>query len=141
MTELNWWGKQPTTNKVLIVIGAIALIGTVVYFSTRKKKDSTAKTETDESGEWKAPDEVSDETVTDTTTPKPSDLPNGGVGCSSIKTMFDLDFDYIKCGGIWYTKSKSNPKSPYAKGLYKNWLSLSTNKVATDRLNRRYPTD
>jgi len=39
---------------------------------------------------------------------------------------------------VWYTKSKENPFSEYAKEKAKTWVSLLNNEVANERLNRKY---
>lgn len=61
--------------------------------------------------------------------------------CDLIRTDHDADFDYKKCNAIWYTKSKANPYSEYAKDKAKEWTSLADNKVANERLNKRYPSN
>lgn len=146
-----WWGGQSKTAKTLYIVGTIATIGTIIYFATRKKGDDK-KTSSDNKASQDIPDNTTttetsggdkgasttNTTTTETTTSK-SDLPNGGVGCGSVITNYDRDFDYVKCNDVWYTKSKANAASPYARGLYKDWKSLEGNKVATERLNRKYP--
>lgn len=62
-------------------------------------------------------------------------------GCNETRTKHDADFDYRKCKSIWYTKSKANPYSAYAKELIKEWTSLADNILANERLNKRYPSD
>lgn len=62
-------------------------------------------------------------------------------GCNETRTNHDADFDYRKCKSIWYTKSKANPYSAYAKELIKEWTSLADNILANERLNKRYPND
>ena len=59
--------------------------------------------------------------------------------CGEIKTDHDADFDYKMCNGIWYTKSKTNPFSEYAKDKAKEWTTLSGNTIANERLDKRYP--
>jgi len=150
-----WWGGQSKTAKTLYIVGTLAVIAGVVYFATRKKgKDTSNKndggvTDIPKEEGIKTPEASSSKTTSSTGTPekKPqqntfsdkSSLPNGGVGCGDVKTTYDRDFDYVKCNGVWFTKSKPNAASPYARGLYKEWKSLATNQVASERLNRRYP--
>jgi hypothetical protein len=67
------------------------------------------------------------------------DLPNSGKSCSMPRLQYDGNYDYVKCGGIWYTKSKPNPKTKTAK--IAAWKSLGANKIATQKLNSRYPND
>jgi hypothetical protein len=78
-------------------------------------------------------------TTTSTTVHDVKTLPNGGKDCGQVHTNYDRDFDYVKCSGVWYTKSKPNPATPSKKGAIPNWKSLSANKIATERLNSRYP--
>lgn len=134
-----WWINQSKGAKALYIIGGIGLIATGVYFATRKKEDDSSKktpttdSKTQELSEQTSPNQDI-QPVIDVTT-----LPNKGVGCGSVKMTYDRDFDYVKCDGIWYTKSKPNAASQFAKGLYKDWTSLKDNSVATERLERRYP--
>lgn len=133
-----WWGGQSKTAKSLYIFGTLALIGTAIYLANRKK-DGSKKLDDKKSSD--IPSDTNTDTVKADVVQVPVDkatLPNGGVGCGDIKTNFDRDFDYVKCDNVWYTKSKSNPASAYAKGLYKDWKSLASNSVATERLNRRY---
>lgn len=60
-------------------------------------------------------------------------------GCGKIKNNYDADFVYRKCDDVWYTKSKTNAYSRYARGFFKDWESLSNNILANERLNKRYP--
>lgn len=143
-----WWSSKSTTTKGLLIVGTLATISAIVYFSTRKKEDLSKnhldlKKITEEANAGASTDIENKTTEKDTQETKPqidkSTLPNGGVGCGDVKTTYDKDFDYVKCDGVWYTKSKPNAISPSARGLYKEWKSLAGNKIATDRLSRRYP--
>src|ERR1035437_4834534 len=53
------------------------------------------------------------------------DLPNGGKSCAMPRLQYDGNYDYVKCGGVWYTKSKPNPKTKTAK--IAAWKSLGGN--------------
>lgn len=148
-----WWGGQSTTSKVLWVGGTIVTVGLILYFTLGNKSESKKDDKSQDIPEDKSSGGSTTTTTTTTTTKSEekgtgtsttptvdkSTLPNGGKGCGVVKTTFDKDFDYVKCDGVWYTKSKPNAVSAYAKGLYKDWKSLAANKVATDRLNNRYP--
>ncbi len=82
-------------------------------------------------------------TPTNTTVASPnyatSDLPEGAKSCGSTITTHDNDYDYKKCDGDWFTRSKSNPKTVSVKGSIPNWKSLKTNATATTILNTAYP--
>lgn len=145
-----WWGGQSKTAKGLYITGAVALLATVTYFVVNGRKNKTASANKKAEGGKDIPDTNNTDTskekgAEDTQSSKEevsfdkSKLPNGGVGCTELRTTYDRDFDYVKCDNIWYTKSKDNAASPYAKGLYKDWKSLANNAVATERLSRRYP--
>lgn len=143
-----WWASKSTTTKGLLIGGTLATISAIVYFSTRKKEDLSknhldlkALTKVDDEDTSKNKEEQVNNAPSNVSKPQvdKSTLPNGGVGCGDVKVSFDKDFDYVKCDGVWYTKSKINAVSPSAKGLYKEWKSLATNKIATERLSRRYP--
>ena len=64
---------------------------------------------------------------------------DGLLSCDDIKTDHDADFDYKLCNNVWYTKSKENPFSDYARDKAKTWVSLFNNDLANDRLNKKYP--
>ena len=145
---VTWWGGQSKFAKGIYIVGTLAAIGGIVYFATRKKKDDFKKSSNSHSYQ-DIPDmnSVSKDTTSGTPEIKPantivkpepvmdrSTFPNGGKGCGEVKTTFDRDFDYVKCDGVWYTKSK-----PSAKIVYKEWKSLKGNVVANERLDRRYP--
>lgn len=66
-------------------------------------------------------------------------LPNNGVACGPIRDKYDGDYDYIKCGGIWYTRSKPNAITPGVAGSIPNWKSLQNNIAANMKLNLKYP--
>ncbi|HWY09756.1 MAG TPA: hypothetical protein VN026_00450, partial [Bacteroidia bacterium] len=61
------------------------------------------------------------------------------IKCNSIRTKHDADFNYRKCNDVWYTRSKPNAHSKYAKGFFKEWTSLSANPLANEKLDKRYP--
>lgn len=61
--------------------------------------------------------------------------------CNKIRRNHDADFVYRKCNSVWYTKSKTNAYSKYAKGFFKEWTSLSGNLLANEKLDKRYPND
>lgn len=64
-----------------------------------------------------------------------------GDHCNKIRRNHDADFVYRKCNSVWYTKSKTNAYSKYAKGFFKEWTSLSGNTLANEKLDKRYPND
>lgn len=106
-------------------------------------KDTTKATTTEVVKETKTSTPTSTNTTTTVTTSTTyhdmKSLPNGGKDCGQVHTNFDRDFDYVKCGGVWYTKSKPNPATASKKGAIPNWKSLAANKIATQRLDARYP--
>lgn len=63
---------------------------------------------------------------------------NSVLNCEDIKTDHDADFDYKFCDKVWYTKSKENPLSVYARDKAKTWISLLNNDLANERLNKKY---
>ncbi len=79
-------------------------------------------------------------TINTTKTNEPTAVSSSD-GCDDIKTNHDADFDYKKCNSIWFTKSKPNPLSAYAKEKAKDWTSLSGNTIANERLDKRYPNN
>lgn len=82
---------------------------------------------------------VIETTSTNSIVPTPPTIANTTSGCKSIRTKHDADFDYKKCNGIWFTRSKSNTYSKYAKGFFKEWVSLADVPLAIEKLNKRYP--
>lgn len=80
-----------------------------------------------------------EEPAAKTKTAKEKTISENPGDCDDIKTDHDGDFDYKKCNTVWYTKSKANPVSSYAREKAKDWTSLSDNAVANERLNKRYP--
>lgn len=111
--------------------------------STSETKDTTKASTTEVVKETKTSTPTSTnvtKTVTTSTTYHDmKTLPNGGKDCGQVHTNFDRDFDYVKCGGVWYTKSKPNPATASKKGAIPAWKSLAANKIATQRLDARYP--
>jgi hypothetical protein len=149
----NWFNKLSKTKKGLLIGGGITLILVVGYFVLRKKPDeanATTDNQDESSGGSggidsakesliiKKPNSSSSSHITKPT-PYSGSLPNGGVGCGDVKVSFDRDFDYVKCNGEWFVKSKAHPFTAAAKGKHPDWFSLKANKVSTERLNRRYP--
>jgi len=189
------WSKLHPATKGLIIVGGLALVGTIVYFGFIRKKDekeeghghggagtsggdkkdtkgsgststssdstSTDSTSKDSGSSTTSNDDavkatttevkkdvvtktptstnITKTTTTSTTIHDMKSLPNGGKDCGQVRTAFDRDYDYVKCGSAWFTKSKPNPASAKAKGAIPNWKSLATNKIATQRLDSRYP--
>lgn len=107
------------------------------------KKDTVKSSTTEVVKETKTTTPTSTNTTTTVTTSTTyhdmKSLPNGGKDCGQVHTNFDRDFDYVKCGGVWYTKSKPNPATASKKGAIPAWKSLAGNKIATQRLDARYP--
>lgn len=141
--QQNFFAKN---KKTILIVGGVIFVGTLIYLLTRKKQESTNYTNTNNNSSSENTDEASqivsesiNESYEQKTDVIDATLPNGGVDCSDVKSKFDRDYDYVKCKGIWYTKSKTNPASKFAKDRYKDWTSLESNPVATERLNRRYP--
>lgn len=121
----------PKTKKILGWTGGILAalgLGFAVYKLITRSPDGK---------DGKADDfEEPNNTATDATSGvKPgSGLP--APSCGTIKTNYDGDFDYVKCSGVWYTKSKPAGGRP---NVYPNWVSLANNATATQRLNTKYP--
>jgi len=161
------WSKLSTLNKGLIIFTGLVIVSGIVYFGfIRKKdeklqeggaskggddkksgsgsetKDTTKSTITEVEKEVKtstpSSTNITKTTTTSTTTHDIRSLPNSGKGCGQVHTNFDRDFDYVKCGGSWWTKSKPTPATPSKKGAIPEWKSLAANKIATERLNARY---
>lgn len=107
------------------------------------KKDDVKATTTEVKKEVKTTTPTSTNTTVTTTTSTTvhdiKSLPNGGKDCGQVHTNFDRDFDYIKCGGAWWTKSKPNAANPSKRGSIPDWKNISANKIATQRLDARYP--
>ena len=138
ITKAKWF--KTTGGKIGIAIGALALVtGVVLLVKHFNKKGETKKDETkkDETKTEQGADPKTD-TKTNPTgpfalpLPENADLPNAGVGCGPVRTAFDRVYNYVKCGGVWYTISKDKIKIP-------KWKSLAGNKTATDLLNNKYP--
>lgn len=147
--KLGWFASKSTGVKVGLILAAVTVVGAIGYgvyhFAFKDKaidpakKDET-KTTTDEKAivDTKIPPTETHVEQPHLGTPDLT-LPNKGVGCSSPVTTYDRDYDYVKCNGIWWTRSKAAPATPAAKGKYPNWVSLEKNEVATKLLNTRYP--
>ena len=143
LIQKGWWASKSTGSKIGIVALAAAAIAGIsygIYRLVTPKEDAgwtNPALETDAEKEEAVLAEHKAETkevISDAST-----LPNKGVDCSQIYGNYDKDYDYVKCAGIWYAKSKANAISASAKGKFKDWSSLEKAPVATDRLNRRYP--
>jgi hypothetical protein len=144
----NWFSRLSKTKKGVLIGGVIAIALISAYFILKPSADEEKKTISDEltndSNEESA-DALNSKTeskVSKTNIGKPAPytgkLPNDGKGCGDVKVAFDRDYDYVKCNGDWFVKSKQNPATVSTKGKYPDWVSLKANKVATERLNRRY---
>lgn len=66
-----------------------------------------------------------------------STLPNGGVDCATPRLNYDGNYDYVKCKGIWYVKSKQKSKTPSVN--VPNWAGLKPESLRASRLESRYP--
>lgn len=161
--EINksWWASQSKGTKAGIIIGTIVVIAGVSYLiyrnanSDKPDKPSNEPSKDDKGGRPESPDTTSNDTTQNTgiennnsgntggagTSANNTALPNGGSGCAVVRMAFDRNYDYVKCAGSWYTRSKDNPANPAVKGSIPNWKSLADNKVSTDRLNVAYPKD
>ncbi len=137
--KTGWWTSKTTGGKWAIGITAVGVIAgiTALVMKYTKKEEVPTKKETEEKLRA-AIENVKDKIEVQNLTLDIA-LPNKGEGCSVIQTNYDNDFDYVKCKNVWFTKSKANAKSPANRDKYKDWFSLESNAVATDRLNRRYP--
>lgn len=136
-TVVSIW-KKPITKWVIGIGGFLALVVGYKYFTREKSVDlpTLPKSTTPDTPIAKAttiPEQTAENLAPDL-------LPNNGVGCSPLRTNYDMDFNYVKCKGIWYTKLKINPRGKYDSRL-NEWKSLEGNKVAIDRLNIKYPND
>lgn len=138
-----WFSKLSKTKKVLLIGGAIALIGTgigIYIYRNRKNEQEETKVTTQKEDKNAAPEKEDDSTsrLSAIQEPYKGNLPKDGKGCEDVKHNFDRDFFYVKCDGAWYAKSKSNPITPSLKERYKDWTNIESNKVAVERLTRRY---
>ncbi len=139
--KLGWWASKSTGTKWFLAITGIAIIvGGGYLISTQFRRQEEPEKEKvnvpDESKDNSTvvPEEKKEEKKTELYT-----LPNKGIGCSDIIDNFDSNFSYVKCNGIWWTKSKENPSNVETKGKYPEWTSLETNEVQSKLLNTRYP--
>ena len=58
--------------------------------------------------------------------------------CSAIVNLSgDKTFEYKKCDGVWFTRKKIQPNVKLASTP--QWISLASNKGATDKLNFAFP--
>jgi hypothetical protein len=58
--------------------------------------------------------------------------------CSAIVNLSgDKTFEYKKCDGVWFTRRKIQPNVKLASPP--QWISLASNKGATDKLNFAFP--
>lgn len=140
LANVKWY--KTTGGKIGIAIGvAVVIIGSALGIKYLVKKGAEKKDDK-QIGDQTTNPETSPTNTTPKTEPvkteptqneKPNpDLPNNGVGCGPVRTAFDRVFNYVKCGGVWYTISKDKIKIP-------SWKSLANNKTATDLLNNKYP--
>ncbi len=119
----------PKGKKILkwtLGITAVAGLLTTVYFVFIKADSNPDK-------DGKADDFTQPE---DTATNEVKDYTPAMKNCGAPKTDYDNDYSYIKCNGVWHTKSK--PSGSKAS-VYPNWVSLANNAGATQKLNTRYP--
>ncbi len=115
--------------------------------STEKNTVVTASSETKTSEKNSALKAVETKTILPKTTENNSSPKSnkgdvsstGGLKCKRIRTNHDADFNYRKCNDVWYTISKPNAYSKYAKGFFKEWTSLSDNPLANEKLDKRFP--
>lgn len=133
-----WWASKSTGAKwgIGITLALATLgIGYAVYHFAFKEKDEPKKITppANVSEDQEAKEVAKPHTETSDLT-----LPNKGVGCSPVVTNYDRDYDYVKCGGVWYIKSKPNASTEAAKNSNPNWTSLSKNVVTTKLLDTRY---
>lgn len=147
VTKLGWWASKSKGAKAgIIIFGTLvasAITFGIIHYS-KKSDPANPNKPNPPSDSSKEETSIGEKTISIKDS-KPHvetnalTLPNKGVGCSEVITTFDRDYDYVKCAGIWYTKSKQNPSSTDAKDRFKDWTSLEKNEVATRRLATRYP--
>lgn len=123
------WHKT-TGGKILIITGIAAVITGIVIAVKKFTDASEPSPEKIQEIKDKIKDAISSKPV-DSEKNEPTDLPNGGAGCGPVQKAFDRTFDYVKCDGVWWTRSKDRVKIP-------EWKSLADNKTATDLLNNKY---
>lgn len=63
---------------------------------------------------------------------KKSEAAHSDAKASPLRDKFDGTWNYQKKSGVWWTAKKATPAK---------WISLATNKAATDKLNAAYPND
>jgi len=130
------------TIKIVIGVLAVAGLGIGSYFIFRKKKSSSGVIS--ESG--KATETLTEKTETKTAeTAKEETKPSGQAasstigkdsGCSKVvKLAGDTKWEYRKCDGVWFTRQQAKPNIKVST----NWISLASNKIATDKLNAAFP--
>ncbi len=143
---------EDKNKKVIIGISILAVAAIIGYILYKKHKDNAAQSNTALPDATKTAASTnatqssdSANTSSNVTQSKSSNsqvdatLPNKGANCSSVKTDFDGDYDYVKCGTDWWTRSKANPKTAAAKNSIPNWKTLKGNTVAANKLNAKYP--
>lgn len=143
----NWFKKLSGTQKFFLGVGLVFLIGGVGYalYNRRKQKKGEENVRNLNDSSSEKSELGIDMQITDIPLrvsakqqPYKGNLPNGGNGCGDVKYDYDRDYYYVLCNDEWYTKSKENPFSESAKGKFKDWTKLTSNNLATEKLNRRY---
>lgn len=105
-----------------VFVFAIGLLATVLIVKSNNAGVTDAENDTDETKSKLAIDKaIADSTSTGTPPPQTSS--------SKVYTNYDSAWDYKKEGGVWFTHRKGKT----------DWISLASNKLATDRLNSAYP--
>lgn len=146
VVKTGWWASSSKMTKGLIIGGVIAAAAAAIwYFGFRKKEDDvtyeevTANEEPSEENLAKMHSESVLREIERGNNIDRSSLPNGGVGCSEPRTSFNGDFDFVKCDGKWYIKSKQNPTDKSTLGKYPDWNPLQDGQVIVESLNSRFP--
>ncbi len=143
-----WWANSSKLTKGLIIGGVLAAIGGAVwYFGFRKKEEEITYEEVHSDPE-KSEEELANERAASVinklesnNSVNPSTLPNGGSGCSELRTDFNSNNDFIKCDGTWYIKTKSNPSDKSQVGKFPEWNPLQAGQLVIEQLSSRYPND
>ncbi len=148
VVKKGWWANSSKLTKGLIIGGVLAVAGAAVwYFGFRKKEEEITYEEVHSDPE-KNEEELANERAASVinklesnNSVNPATLPNGGVGCSELRTAFDSNNDFIKCDGTWYIKTKANPSDKSQVGKFPEWNPLQEGQLIIEQLTSRYPKD
>lgn len=113
----------------LVVITLLTLGGIAFVFYPKKKEeevvDETAA-EKKKKDELAAATKQAEEDAASHTTPTATQTTDGVIRFGGLDHIWEYRKDHVN---IWWTRKKGNT----------TWISLQTNKVATDLLNKKYP--